>query len=129
MQKFNLLILSCLLTSCSTYRCIIGEKDLTSKNAIVVSYYGGRDGFNGKKTANGEIFDENKLTAAHRDLPFGTKLFLVNPKNKHNVCVRINDRGPYIYDRDLDISLKAGQQLGIIREGVSEVIGKVSNDC
>lgn len=82
-----------------------------------VSYYG--DEFHGGKTASGETFDQNKLTAAHRTLPFGTKLLLINPKNGKSVIVTVNDRGPFVGSRVVDISKSAAKHLSILRSGVA----------
>ena len=67
-----------------------------------VSYYGGA--FHGKRTASGKPFNKNELTAAHRSLPFGTKVEFTNPKTKEKVIVTINDRGPFIKGRTFDLS-------------------------
>ena len=83
------------------------------------SWYG--PGFNGKKTASGEIFDMNKFTAAHRKLPFGTKVKVMNLNNNKSVVVRINDRGPYKKDRIIDLSRKAAIQIGLIKDGLAPV--------
>jgi len=83
------------------------------------SWYG--PGFNGKRAASGEIFDENALTAAHRTLPFGTRLLVTNPANGKSVVVRVNDRGPFHRNRVLDLSKAAAQQIGIVRAGVGTV--------
>lgn len=110
----------------------------TSTSQIVVSsftggasFYGGGDGFDGKKTANGEIFNANKLTAAHKTLPFGTMVKVTNSKNGKSVVVRINDRGPYIGGRVIDLSRAAAAQIGMIESGVAqvkaEVLGKSSS--
>ncbi|MEM9002414.1 MAG: septal ring lytic transglycosylase RlpA family protein [Cyanobacteria bacterium P01_F01_bin.86] len=80
------------------------------------SWYG--PGFHGRKTANGERFDENTLTAAHKTLPFNTRLKVTNRLNGKSVVVRINDRGPYIGNRTLDLSKAAAQCLGGIGTGV-----------
>lgn len=84
------------------------------------SFYGGY--FNGRKTANGEIFNENKLTAAHRTLPFGTVLKVTRLDNHQSVIVTVNDRGPYVGNRVLDLSKSAAREIGMIDKGVSEVI-------
>lgn len=83
------------------------------------SYYA--DQFHGRKTANGETFDMNKLTAAHRSLPFGTKVKVTNLQNRRQVIVRINDRGPYAKGRVLDVSYEAAKQLDMVRSGVADV--------
>ncbi len=83
------------------------------------SWYG--PGFHGKLTANGEIYNQMALTAAHKDLPFGTYLRITNIKNGKSVIVRINDRGPYIEGRDLDLSKGTALALGMIKRGVIRV--------
>ncbi|OPX33970.1 hypothetical protein B1H10_04650 [candidate division KSB1 bacterium 4484_188] len=80
------------------------------------SFYGAK--FHGQKTASGEIFDMNKLTAAHRTLPFGTVCRVTNLANKKSVIVKINDRGPFVPGRVLDLSRGAAQALGAIPQGV-----------
>lgn len=81
----------------------------------IVSFYG--EEFNGKKTASGETFDPNAYTAAHRTLPFGTQLEVENLENGKKVRVVVNDRGPFVENRVLDISRQAAVELGIIRKG------------
>jgi rare lipoprotein A len=85
----------------------------------VASYYA--DDFHGKQTSNGEIFDMNELTAAHRTLPFGTRARITNLENKKSVVVRINDRGPFIEGRMIDLSLAAAKELDLIRMGTARV--------
>ena len=85
----------------------------------VASYYGREH--HGKKTANGEIFDMTKLTAAHRSLPFGSQVKVTNLSNQRSVIVRINDRGPYLHGRVIDLSQAAAQRLEMIRDGVVKV--------
>jgi len=85
----------------------------------IASYYGKEH--HGKKTANGEVFDMNKLTAAHRSLPFGSTVKVTNLSNHRSVIVRINDRGPYIAGRIIDLSQAAAQQLDIITLGIVQV--------
>lgn len=83
------------------------------------SYYA--DKFNGRKTASGAIFRNGKRTAAHKTLPFGTRVRVVNMKNGRSVRVRINDRGPYVAGRVIDVSRKAARKLGMIQDGITEV--------
>jgi rare lipoprotein A len=83
------------------------------------SWYG-RD-FQGRPTASGEIFDMYAYTAAHRDLPFGTRVRVTNEANGHSVVVRINDRGPWVEGRILDLSYAAAQALGMLEAGVARV--------
>jgi peptidoglycan lytic transglycosylase len=75
----------------------------------------------GTKTASGEKFDPNELTAAHPTLPFGTKLRVTNQHTGRSVTVRVNDRGPYVPGRVVDVSYSAAQQLGMVGRGVAPV--------
>ena len=77
----------------------------------VASWYG--PGFHGKKTASGEIYDQNKLTAANKELPFGTKLSVKNLTNGRSCVVVINDRGPYVRGRGIDLSREAAKRIGM----------------
>jgi rare lipoprotein A len=84
------------------------------------TWYGGK--FQGRKTASGERFDKHKLTAAHRKLPFGTRVRVTNMSNGRSVVVRINDRGPFGgKGRIIDVSKAAARKLKMIRAGVVEV--------
>ena len=83
------------------------------------AWYGGR--FHGRKTASGERFNKNKLTAAHRKLPFGTVVRVTNEKNGRSVEVRITDRGPYGGGRVIDLSEAAARKIGMISAGVARV--------
>ena len=83
------------------------------------SWYG--PGFSGRKTANGEVFCTEALTAAHPNLPFGSLVRLVNPRNGKSVLVRINDRGPYQEGREIDVSYRVARSLDVIHAGVSQV--------
>lgn len=81
----------------------------------VASYYGRR--FAGRPTANGEIFDPMQYTAAHKTLPFGSRVRVTNTANGKSVIVRINDRGPYVKGRHIDVSRRAAEDLGLIARG------------
>ena len=83
------------------------------------SWYG--PGFHGRRTANGEVFNSNALTAAHRSLPFGTKVRVTNMNNGRSVVVRINDRGPFAKGRIIDLSAGAARTLNMINSGVAPV--------
>jgi len=85
----------------------------------VASYYGREH--HGKKTANGEDFDMNKLTAAHRSLPFGTQVKVTNLSNQRSVIVRVNDRGPYYQGRIIDLSQAAADRLEMVQAGITKV--------
>lgn len=86
------------------------ENTADGKKTSYASYY--HDKFNGKKTASGEIFDNSKLTAANRTLPFGTMVKVTNLNNGEEVIVKINDRGPYHSSRALDLSKAAFDEIG-----------------
>lgn len=85
----------------------------------MISYYA--DKFHGKKTASGARFDKNAMTAAHRTLPFGTKLKVTNLKNGKSVTVTVNDRGPYAHGRILDLSEAAAREIGMLDTGTAKV--------
>jgi rare lipoprotein A len=87
------------------------------------SYYA--DMFHGRQTASGELFDMNGLTAAHRELAFGTRVRVTNLANGRRIIVRINDRGPYYYDRSIDLSYGAARKLHMVDAGVVPVDIKV----
>ncbi len=99
---------------------------LVSNGQIIeghASWYG--PGFHGRRTANGEIFNKYDLTAAHKTLPFGTVLEITNPETDKTIRVRVNDRGPFIKGRVLDLSQKAAQELGFMLKGATDVVAKV----
>lgn len=97
---------------------------LTAQGEIIseetyASYYG--EAFNGRPTANGEIFDMNAYTAAHKTLPFGTLVEVTNLENGRKVIVRINDRGPFVGNREIDVSKAAAAALDMLSYGVVRV--------
>ena len=96
------------------YKVAVGET-----KEVKASWYG--EYFHGRKTANGEIYDMNGFTAAHKTYPLGTVLFITNPKNGKSLKVRINDRGPFWNDREIDLSMGAAEFLGTKRAGVAKV--------
>ena len=85
----------------------------------IASWYG--PGFDGRHTANGEIYDMNGISAAHKTLPFGTIVQVVDLSTGKSVVVRINDRGPFIDGRIIDLSKGAAERLGIINKGITKV--------
>ena len=87
---------------------------------VMASWYG--PGFHGESTASGERFNQNALTAAHRSLPFGTRVRLTNPANGHSVVVRVNDRGPWHRGREIDVSRAAAHRLGIENRGTARLM-------
>jgi rare lipoprotein A len=103
-----LVALCALLTGCAS-----------SRSEGIASYYA--DKYQGRKTANGETFDTAKLTAAHRTLPFGTRVRVTSLTNGRSVDVRINDRGPFVAGRVIDLSPAAARKLDMIRAGIVRV--------
>lgn len=95
------------------------EEDIEPLQVGKASWYGKK--FHGRKTASGERFDMNALTAAHRTLPLGTVVQVRNPANGQSAVVRINDRGPYSGDRVIDLSRAAAKRLGFLDKGVARV--------
>jgi rare lipoprotein A len=115
-----LMILLFCVHGCSTFRTRApkpGEYEYTKRG--VASYYDER--FNAKKTASGERFNSNLLTAAHRTLPFGTHVVVKNVSNGKSVTVRINDRGPFKRKRIIDLSKAAFAKIEKIGKGIAEV--------
>lgn len=97
------------------------EKSQPQMQEGTASFYGHQDGFDGKKTASGEIFDADHLTAAHRTLPFGTRVKVTNLENGREAEVTINDRGPAVKGRIIDLSHAAAEQLGFLQDGSAKV--------
>lgn len=98
------------------------KSQITSRNPVIygkASFYGPK--FHGRKTASGEVFNQYDLTAAHKTLPFGTICRVTNLDNGKSVIVKINDRGPFIQGRILDLSYKAAQVVDGIISGVIDV--------
>ena len=85
----------------------------------IASWYG--PGFHGKLTANGEVYDMYGISAAHKTLPFGTIVRVVDLETGRSVVVRINDRGPFVEGRIIDLSKGAAEKLGIVARGITEV--------
>lgn len=89
------------------------------KSSAVASYYA--DKYHGRKTSNGEVFNMYDLTAAHKSLPFNTKVKVTNLSNGKSVVVRINDRGPFVKGREIDLSKAAAVKIGMIKSGTAKV--------
>jgi rare lipoprotein A len=85
----------------------------------LASYY--HAAFHGRRTASGEAFNQNALTAAHRTLPFGTLVRVINLRNQRSVIVRVNDRGPLQKNRVIDVTPKAARELGFLGRGMTQV--------
>ncbi|WP_068829520.1 septal ring lytic transglycosylase RlpA family protein [Pseudomonas sp. BMS12] len=116
MRRFLLPLAALLLTGCASQ----GQIDPHGyRDEGQASWYGAQH--QGKPTASGERFDQNALTAAHRQLPFGTRVRVTHLGNGRQVTVRINDRGPFAKGRIIDLSRRAAEQLGMLRQGVAPV--------
>ncbi|HLV50352.1 MAG TPA: septal ring lytic transglycosylase RlpA family protein [Flavobacterium sp.] len=98
-----------ILTGCKATHTVKNTKTSLYKNGVFACYYHNK--YNGRKTANGETFSNKKLTAAHKKLPFGTRIKVTNPQNDKNVVVTINDRGPFTKGFEIDLSKKAFDQI------------------
>src|SRR5438094_7611135 len=117
MKRAWIAVISFVLYACATARPPTQQPPEVLHG--VASWYGQE--FAGRTTANGEIFDPLMLTAAHRSLPFGTIVEVKNAKNSKAVRVRINDRGPYVGDRLIDLSYAAAKVIDLIEPGSGEV--------
>lgn len=115
MLRFALLLITLALLGGCASQTLTGGYSAEGK----ASYYGAQH--HGKKTASGEPFDQNALTAAHRTLPFGSRVRVTNLRNDKSVVVRINDRGPFTRGRIIDLSKRAAEQVDMLREGVATV--------
>jgi rare lipoprotein A len=114
-RLLGLCALFSLLTGCASGLIDPNGYDETG----TASYYGAKH--HGKKTASGEPFNQHAMTAAHRRLPFGTRVQVTNLANDKSVVVRINDRGPHTRGRLIDLSRQAAEQLGMLRSGTARV--------
>ncbi|HLC16700.1 MAG TPA: septal ring lytic transglycosylase RlpA family protein [Thermodesulfovibrionia bacterium] len=130
-EKFCIVFLFVFVSNCASHKPQTIEKlppvyepgsfelrELESSN-VVASWYG--KPFHGRMTASGEKFDMYAMTCAHKTLPFGTKLKVSNPDSGRTVEVVVNDRGPFIDGRDLDLSYGAAKEIGLVGQGVAEV--------
>ena len=113
----RLLAIAAAVLGCALGVTSVAAEDAKPPQKGVASWYG--PGFHGKKTANGERFNTHDLTAAHKTLPFGTKVRVTNESTGKSVVVRINDRGPYAHGRVIDLSKAAAETVGI--SGVGKV--------
>ena len=117
----RVLLLACGLavSACTVLPKGQADLDVSLKERGMASWYG--EDFHGWVTANSEIYDMEALTAAHRTLPLGTWVLVTNVENGRQVRVRINDRGPYLYGRVLDLSLAGARELDMVEGGVAAV--------
>lgn len=117
---FVLLIQACGISRTGTVNQTSRTETGRELQSGVASWYG--PNFHGKLTANGETYNMNELTAAHRTLPFNTVVKVENKENGKSVSVRINDRGPYVDDRVIDLSRKAAREIDMLDSGTANVI-------
>ena len=126
MRVFSAMLMPLLLTVSAAAQ----DAEITNDTAVEVddeteigggmaSYYGNE--LAGNRTASGERFDPGQLTAAHRSLPFGSKVRVTNTSNGDSVIVRINDRGPFSHGRVIDVSHAAAREIGMHRSGTARV--------
>ena len=99
----------------------VPQKHYELSEVGIASYYGGTDIFHGRKTSNGEIFDMNRISAAHKTLPIPCVVQVTNLENGRRITVKINDRGPFIDGRIIDVSRKTAQLLGFYAKGTAKV--------
>lgn len=116
-----ILLLLILISSwgCSNCCCLTGTQTSGYVQYGKASYYG--DEFHGRKTASGEIFNKWDYTCAHKKLPFDTRVKVTNLKNQKTTIVRVNDRGPFVKGRIIDLSFAAAKKIGMIKDGVVKV--------
>lgn len=119
-----ILLLFVLLASCSTVRYDSYPRISGEKKYAVASWYG--SDFHGRPTSSGEIFDMYAKTCAHKEYPFGTNVKVTNPMNSLSVECTVNDRGPFIDGRDIDLSYASAREIGLIRQGVGKVLLEVT---
>lgn len=115
MRRPGLIALIALLATVACHHSVRADPPMQG----IASFYG--ESLQGQKTASGERFDMNALTAAHRTLPFGSKVLVTNLDNGKQVTVRINDRGPYAKGRIIDVSRAAARVLEMIKRGFAHV--------
>jgi rare lipoprotein A len=133
MKKFHIIftaLIFMILAGCTSTSAVGGSKtkDYAKSHALSgqASWYG--DKFHGKLTASGETYNKNAYTAAHKTLPFGTIVRVTNTANNKSVDVKINDRGPYVKGRVIDLSHKAFSQIGDVKKGVAPVKIEIIDD-
>jgi len=118
MKKYYFILVILLVSVAMPFQLLAQSTDVFRQEGIA-SWYGRE--FEGRPTASGEIFDASQLTAAHPTLPFGTRLIVTNQHNNKSVTVRVNDRGPFVPARVIDVSRAAAEQLDMIVTGTAPV--------
>jgi len=128
--RASLLLVAAAVTGCSSQPPAFVERrpstiprsasrSISAPHLTLASWYG--PGFNGHSTSSGEVFDSHRLTAASRTLPLGSYVRVRNLDNGQSAVVRVNDRGPYVHGRGIDLSQAAAERLGFKREGLAHV--------
>ena len=125
-MKRAILVIIAMISTLGSYSFKYSANGDDEVKTSYVSYY--HEKFNGKKTASGDVFSNKKLTAAHRTLPFGTKVRLMNPKTQKSVVVTINDRGPFHSSRAMDVSKAAFDSIGNPSAGTMAIEYQVIKD-
>ena len=122
-MRYLALLVALLVSGCATTE----SQSLTSSGKVVNRAYHGNASWYQccKRTASGEAFDPNKYTVAHRTLPFGTMLRLTNVKNGNSIEVIVNDRGPFVRDKEIDVSRGTAQALGFFHSGTAKLLIEV----
>jgi len=115
------ILIAAALGACAQSSVIANKSELRASLASGESYGLASFYSQGRRTASGEKFDPHDLTAAHRSLPFGTRIRVTNLDTGQSVTVRVNDRGPFVRGRAIDVSSSAAKMLGITRQGVAKV--------
>lgn len=126
LSVFKKLLIISLIVTCFALFSLVGVAGFSTNQRTlygVASWYG--PGFHGRLTANGEIFNQHDLTAAHKKLPFNTEVLVTNLRNNESVIVRINDRGPFIEGRTIDLSEEAAKRIKFKHEGITPVKLKI----
>lgn len=117
MMKRFILVIIMIISTFGIYS--FTNTNANDAKASFASFY--HDKFNGRKTASGEVFNNEKFTAAHRKLPFGTNVKITNLRTGKSVVVRVNDRGPFHASRSFDLSKAAYEEIGDIKRGVMPI--------
>lgn len=107
------MIIRGLIVIAAAVALLVGVLSHAHAESCIASQYGTGDGYGGKRTANGEIMRPSALTAAHKSLPFGAHVSVTNRTNGRSVDVRINDRGPFVRGRCIDLSRAAANAIGM----------------
>lgn len=121
--RLILLLVALLASSCAKHPRAVHSVSIGHTETGLASWYG--DPYHGRHAANGEVYDMNLLTAAHRTFPFGTWVEVANLSNAKRVSVRITDRGPFVHGRIIDLSRAAAEQIDMIGPGTARVHLKV----